>query len=131
MDNGKWGSVLEGVPARFARGAGSIGGASGARRRVLSCPVCGLDGADCLAGPNAVAECSPHRCTQVEGREAIERKFQFADFSEAWAFMSRSALAAEEVSRRALLLSTEGRVALTGPFVQSGRGFVRRGTAGP
>ena len=31
----------------------------------------------------------------VEGRDAIARSFRFADFSEAWGFMSRVALLAE------------------------------------
>lgn len=31
----------------------------------------------------------------VEGRDAITRRFAFRDFSEAWGFMSRAALAAE------------------------------------
>ena len=31
----------------------------------------------------------------VAGREAIERNFQFKDFSEAWGFMNRVALLAE------------------------------------
>jgi 4a-hydroxytetrahydrobiopterin dehydratase len=31
----------------------------------------------------------------ITGRDAIESRFQFADFSEAWAFMSRVALLAE------------------------------------
>ncbi|KAA0153789.1 hypothetical protein FNF31_06393 [Cafeteria roenbergensis] len=44
-----------------------------------------------------ITSLTPAGWTTVEGREAIERKFQFADFSEAWAFMSRSALAAEEM----------------------------------
>ena len=35
--------------------------------------------------------------TMVEGREAIQRTFTFADFKEAWAFMSKSALKAEEM----------------------------------
>ena len=33
---------------------------------------------------------------RVEGRDAIIRKFKFADFSEAWGFMSRVALLAEK-----------------------------------
>lgn len=33
--------------------------------------------------------------TVVDDREAIRRVFKFADFSEAWAFMSRAALLAE------------------------------------
>jgi 4a-hydroxytetrahydrobiopterin dehydratase len=32
----------------------------------------------------------------VEGRDAIHRAFKFADFSAAWAFMSRVALLAEK-----------------------------------
>jgi 4a-hydroxytetrahydrobiopterin dehydratase len=31
----------------------------------------------------------------VDGREAIERRFQFRDFNEAWGFMNRVALLAE------------------------------------
>ncbi len=34
----------------------------------------------------------------VEGREAITRTFQFADFSEAFGFMTRVALAAEKMN---------------------------------
>jgi 4a-hydroxytetrahydrobiopterin dehydratase len=33
---------------------------------------------------------------KLDGRSAIHRKFQFADFNEAWGFMSRVALAAEQ-----------------------------------
>ncbi|MCA9663461.1 MAG: 4a-hydroxytetrahydrobiopterin dehydratase, partial [Myxococcales bacterium] len=33
--------------------------------------------------------------TQVHGRDAISKTFRFADFSEAWGFMSRVALVAE------------------------------------
>jgi 4a-hydroxytetrahydrobiopterin dehydratase len=33
----------------------------------------------------------------VEGRDAIEKAFRFADFSAAWGFMSRVALAAERL----------------------------------
>ena len=36
--------------------------------------------------------------TASEGRDAIEKTFQFADFSEAWAFMSRVALKAEQLN---------------------------------
>lgn len=47
--------------------------------------------------------CDPCVCacttntTQVKGRDAVERHYQFKDFSEAWAFMSRAALVAEKV----------------------------------
>ena len=37
----------------------------------------------------------PH-WTPVEGRDAISRSFRFADFNEAWGFMSRVALLAEK-----------------------------------
>jgi 4a-hydroxytetrahydrobiopterin dehydratase len=33
----------------------------------------------------------------VDGRDAIEKKFRFKDFSQAWAFMNRAALLAEKV----------------------------------
>ena len=42
----------------------------------------------------ALASGLPH-WKLVEGREAIERNFQFRDFSEAWGFMNRVALLAE------------------------------------
>src|SRR5262249_29795579 len=35
---------------------------------------------------------------QVEGRSAISKRFTFADFNEAWGFMSRLALVAEQMS---------------------------------
>lgn len=34
--------------------------------------------------------------TMVDGRDAIERRFKFTDFNEAWGFMSRVALLAEK-----------------------------------
>ena len=34
--------------------------------------------------------------TEVPGRDAIQRSFKFADFTEAWGFMTRVALAAEK-----------------------------------
>lgn len=35
--------------------------------------------------------------TPVEGRDAIEKSFRFKNFSEAWGFMTRVALAAEKL----------------------------------
>lgn len=35
--------------------------------------------------------------SEVEGRDAIEKTFQFKTFSQAWGFMSRAALAAEKL----------------------------------
>ncbi len=37
----------------------------------------------------------PH-WTEVPGRDAIQRKLNFADFNQAWGFMTRVALAAEK-----------------------------------
>ncbi|MCF8534453.1 MAG: 4a-hydroxytetrahydrobiopterin dehydratase [Reyranella sp.] len=34
--------------------------------------------------------------TEVPGRDAIRRSFKFADFNQAWGFMTRVALAAEK-----------------------------------
>jgi len=34
--------------------------------------------------------------SEVSGRDAIQRSFKFADFSQAWGFMTRVALAAEK-----------------------------------
>ncbi len=35
--------------------------------------------------------------TEVNGRDAIQRKFQFADFKQAWAWMSKVADVADKV----------------------------------
>ena len=35
---------------------------------------------------------------EVEGRDAIEKSFKFKSFDEAWAFMTRVALAAEKLN---------------------------------
>lgn len=43
----------------------------------------------------ALAELS--NWSEVAGRDAIRRKFIFADFNEAWGFMSRVAVAAEKM----------------------------------
>jgi 4a-hydroxytetrahydrobiopterin dehydratase len=34
--------------------------------------------------------------SEAQGRDAIQKKFQFADFTQAWGFMTRVALAAEK-----------------------------------
>ncbi len=47
------------------------------------------------ARASALAELAGWRL--VEGRDAIEKSFRFADFSAAWGFMSRVALAAERL----------------------------------
>ena len=51
-----------------------------------------LDAAARTALPGTLPE-----WTLVQGRDAIRRQFRFADFSAAWAFMSRVALLAEKL----------------------------------
>ena len=50
-----------------------------------------LAGSEREAALASIPEWSP-----VEGRDAIQRSFEFENFSQAWGFMSRSALHAEE-----------------------------------
>lgn len=49
----------------------------------------------------------------AHGRDAIERSFQFADFSEAWGFMSRVALLAEQHGHHPEWSNVWNRVAIT------------------
>ncbi len=49
----------------------------------------------------------------VEGRDAIERSFVFKNFSEAWGFMSRVALAAEKLDHHPEWVNVYNRVAIT------------------
>jgi 4a-hydroxytetrahydrobiopterin dehydratase len=52
-----------------------------------------------LAGEaRAAALASIPAWTEVAGRDAIQRRFQFKDFSQAWGFMSRAALVAEAMN---------------------------------
>ena len=46
----------------------------------------------------AAALASLPRWSEVEGRDAITRTFRFADFNQAWGFMSRIALLAEKLN---------------------------------
>lgn len=50
-----------------------------------------LDSAERAALPAQLPDWTP-----VEGRDAIQRHFRFADFSAAWGFMARVALLAEK-----------------------------------
>jgi len=50
---------------------------------------------------------------KVAGRSAIVKKFQFADFSEAWAFMSRVALLAESQNHHPEWFNVWNRVEIT------------------
>lgn len=51
--------------------------------------------------------------TLVQGRDAIARTFRFADFSEAWGFMSRVALLAEKHDHHPEWLNVWNRVEIT------------------
>ena len=49
----------------------------------------------------------------VEGREAIHRTYAFSDFKEAWAFMSKTALKAEEMGHHPEWFNVYNRVEVT------------------
>jgi 4a-hydroxytetrahydrobiopterin dehydratase len=51
--------------------------------------------------------------TRVEGRSAIAKKYQFADFSAAWGFMSRVALLAERQDHHPEWFNVWNRVEIT------------------
>jgi 4a-hydroxytetrahydrobiopterin dehydratase len=50
---------------------------------------------------------------EVEGRDAIARDFAFADFSAAFGFMARAALAAEKLDHHPEWTNVYGRVSVT------------------
>ena len=51
--------------------------------------------------------------SEVEGRDAIARSFQFGDFTAAFAFMTRSALAAERMDHHPEWFNVYNRVDVT------------------
>lgn len=51
--------------------------------------------------------------TKLDARSAIHRKFQFADFNQAWGFMSRVALAAEKQGHHPEWFNVWNRVEIT------------------
>lgn len=51
--------------------------------------------------------------TQVTGREAISRSFKFSDFNEAFGFMTRSALVAEQLNHHPEWFNVWNRVDVT------------------
>ena len=51
--------------------------------------------------------------TMVTGRDALKRDFRFADFSAAWGFMSRVALAAEKLDHHPEWSNVYNRVEVT------------------
>jgi 4a-hydroxytetrahydrobiopterin dehydratase len=51
-----------------------------------------------------------HGWSEVEDRDAIRKSFHFSDFSEAWAFLSRIALAAEKMDHHPEIFNVYNRV---------------------
>ena len=51
--------------------------------------------------------------SQAEGRHAIQKNFKFSDFNEAWRFMSRIALLAEEMDHHPEWSNVYNRVDIT------------------
>lgn len=51
--------------------------------------------------------------SEVEGRDAIQRTFQFGDFTAAFAFMTRSALAAERMDHHPEWFNVYNRIEVT------------------
>ena len=49
----------------------------------------------------------------VEGRDAIEKHYRFKDFNQAWAFMSRAALKAEQMNHHPEWFNVYNRVDVT------------------
>jgi 4a-hydroxytetrahydrobiopterin dehydratase len=53
-----------------------------------------------------------HGWVEVEGRDAIRKTYHFADFSEAWGFLSRLALLAEKMDHHPEIFNVYNRVEL-------------------
>src|ERR1044072_8883987 len=51
-----------------------------------------------------------HGLSEVEDRDAIRKSFHFSDFSEAWGFLSRIALAAEKMDHPPEIFNVYNRV---------------------
>ena len=67
-----------------------------------------------LTGPaRAEALARVDAWTQVDGRDAISRRFEFKDFNAAWGFMARVALAAEKLDHHPEWSNVYNRVDIT------------------
>ena len=53
---------------------------------------------------------SLHGWSEVEDRDAIRKSYHFSDFSEAWGFLSRIALAAEKMDHHPEIFNVYNRV---------------------
>jgi 4a-hydroxytetrahydrobiopterin dehydratase len=51
-----------------------------------------------------------HGWSEVEDRDAIRKSYHFSDFSEAWSFLSRIALAAEKMDHHPEIFNVYNRV---------------------
>ncbi len=51
--------------------------------------------------------------TEVDGRDAIEKRYAFKDFNQAWAFMTRVALKAEQMNHHPEWFNVYNRVEVT------------------
>jgi 4a-hydroxytetrahydrobiopterin dehydratase len=51
--------------------------------------------------------------TEADDRDAIRKTYRFADFNEAWGFMSRTALIAEQMNHHPEWLNVYNRVEIT------------------
>ncbi len=65
--------------------------------------------------PQAVAEALKrlNGWVPVPGRDAVQKTFQFKNFSQAWAFMSRAALLAEKMNHHPEWFNVYSRVDVT------------------
>lgn len=61
----------------------------------------------------ALAQARPHWAMADDGRDAIVRRFRFADFSAAWGFMCRVALLAEKMDHHPEWENVYNRVSIT------------------
>eukprot|EP00339_Tiarina_fusa_P028719 CAMPEP_0117055120 /NCGR_PEP_ID=MMETSP0472-20121206/38204_1 /TAXON_ID=693140 ORGANISM="Tiarina fusus, Strain LIS" /NCGR_SAMPLE_ID=MMETSP0472 /ASSEMBLY_ACC=CAM_ASM_000603 /LENGTH=127 /DNA_ID=CAMNT_0004770979 /DNA_START=107 /DNA_END=487 /DNA_ORIENTATION=+ len=65
------------------------------------------------ASINKLSQSTPFPWIKVEGRSAITKTFEFANFSQAWSFMSRTALLAEKMDHHPEWFNVYNRVEVT------------------